>query len=138
MEGVWKGKGWTQTEKGKQEFMETETVSRKLNGNALLLEAFGTGLQDSNSIVNNALGVLSYNEAAKKYSLRVFMSDGSFNEADVTLPDPSTMEWRLKYDGGHLKYIIVVKGKTWIENGYHSSDGLNWTRFFEMELTKSN
>jgi hypothetical protein len=136
MEGVWKGIGWTKVGEKRQQFRETETVTRKLNGNALLLEAFGTAVEDSTNIINNALGVLSYSETTKKYTLRIHMSDGSLGEADATITQPSTLEWRLKYAGGYLKYIIEVKSKIWREKGYQSSDSANWTPIFNMELSK--
>lgn len=136
MEGVWKGIGWTMVGDKKQQFSETETVTKKLNGRAIQFEAFGTAVDDSNNIINNALGILSYNETGNKYILRVVNFDGSYAEADASITQPSTFEWRMKYAGVYLKYIIEVRNKKWIEKGYNSTDGTNWNLFFEMELSK--
>ena len=136
MEGVWKGTGWIKMGEKKQQFRETETVIRKLSGAAVQLEAYGTAVEDSNNIINDALGIASYNQSTNKYSLRIFQSDGSFTEADARIIQPSKFEWSIKYPGGYFKYIIEVIGKKWVEKGYKSADGTNWSQVFGMELTK--
>jgi hypothetical protein len=136
MEGVWRGNGWVMLGDKKQQFSETETVMKKLNGHAIQIEAFGTAVDDSNNIINNALGILSYNETSNKYILRVLNFDGSYSEADARIIQPSTFEWKMTYAGTHLKYIIKVKNKKWMETGYKSTDGTTWNRFFEMELSQ--
>lgn len=136
MEGTWKGVGWIQTGDKKQSFHETETVTSKLSGSAMQIEAYGTAFEDSSSIINNALGVISFNPANKNYRLRIFQSDGSFAEAEARLLSSSTFEFRLKYPGGFMKYIIIVNNDNWKESGYRSTDGKGWTQTFEMELTR--
>ena len=100
------------------------------------IEAFGTAVDDSNNIINNALGILSYNEPGKKYVLRVLNFDGSYAEASASITQSSTFEWRMTYQGVYLKYIIKVRNKKWMETGYKSTDGTTWNQFFEMELSK--
>ncbi len=136
MEGVWKGTGWVMLGDKKERFYETETVTKKLNGNALQIEAFGFAVDDSTNIINNALGILSYNESGNKFVLRVLNFDGSYAEADASIIQPFTFEWRMTYSGVYLKYIIEVRNKTWMETGYKSTDGTTWEAFFEMKLSK--
>ena len=136
MEGVWKGVGWTIIQGKKQQFRETETVTKKLNGSTILFESFGAALEDSNNIIIDAISILSYNEATKKYILRIIMPDGSLGEADASITQPSTFEWRLKYAGVYLKYLHEVKSKIWMVKGFHSSDGINWNQIAETELSK--
>jgi hypothetical protein len=136
MEGVWKGIGWMKLEEKKQAFKATETVTKKSDGSAILFESFGAAVEDSNNIITNAKSILSYNEAAKQYTLKVTMADGSVFEPDASLTQPSTFEWRLQYAGGYIKYIHEVKGKTWMVKGYNSSDGISWNQIVESELSK--
>jgi hypothetical protein len=136
MQGVWKGTGWIQTGGKKQPFRETETVTLKLSGSAMQIEAYGTALGDSSTIINDALGIVSYNQANKNYTLRIFQSDGSFVEADARILKPFTFEWKLKISAGYIKYVITVEAGNWKEYGYRSTDNKNWTQTFEMELTK--
>jgi hypothetical protein len=136
MEGVWKGTGWVMLRDKKQQFYETETVTKKLNGQAIQIEAFGIAVDDSTNIINNALGILSYNESSNKFMLRVVNFNGSYAEADARITQPFTFEWSMRYQGVYWKYIIEVKNKKWLEKGYSSTDGTNWNPFFEMELSK--
>ncbi|MBC7826796.1 MAG: hypothetical protein H7122_03545 [Chitinophagaceae bacterium] len=136
MDGSWKGIGWTETGGRKQSFRETETVMAKLSGTAIQIEAFGIALEDSTTVVNDALGIVSFNVNTKQYILRIFQSDGSFMEADAKIIEPNIFEWSLKYPGGYIKYTIRVVNKKWIEKGYRSNDATNWTQTFEMELMK--
>jgi hypothetical protein len=136
MEGVWKGIGWIKQEEKKQAFKATETVTKKLDGSAILFESLGAALEDSTRIITNAKSILSYNDVTKQYSLKVTTSDGSVFEPEASLIRPSTFEWRLQYAGGYLKYIHEVKGKTWMVKGFSSSDGTNWNQIVESELSK--
>ncbi len=136
MEGAWKGIGWINLEERKQAFRATETVTRKLDGSAILFESFGVALEDSSNIITNAKSILSYNDVSKQYSLKVTMSDGSVFEPEASLTQPSTFEWRLQYAGGYLKYIHEVKGNTWMVKGFNSADGINWNQIVESELSK--
>ena len=136
MEGMWKGIGWIKREEKKQAFRASETVTKKLDGSAIVFESFAVALEDSNNIITNAKSILSYNEGTKQYTLRVTMSDGSVFEPDASLTQPFTFEWRLQYTGGYLKYIHEVKDKIWMAKGFNSSDGINWNQIVESELSR--
>lgn len=139
MKGVWKGNGWTMDKKKKVHFNETETVSEKLNGTIMQLEAFGTAVEDSAEIINNALGLLLFNHKKRSFDLHVYQADGSLVVADVISTGPAEMEWRLDISPVlKIKYIIRVEGIHWYEAGYRCTDGINWDQHFEMRLLKVN
>lgn len=136
MEGVWKGTGWIKTNGIKQQFRETETVIRKLSGSVIQIEAFGTEFDDSNIVVNDALGIVSFDQTSKKYRLRIFQSDGSFVEANASVIRPAQFEFNLQIPGAYVKYVIEVVDKKWIEKAYRSVDKTTWEVFFEMILLR--
>jgi hypothetical protein len=137
MEGVWKGTGWVVSAGKKQFFKETETVTNKLNGTVIQLEAFGVDTNDSSKIINNALGILMHNNEKKKSELHIFQSDGSFVIASVKANSKNEMEWSLTVSSTlKIKYVIKVEGSTWYEAGYSCTDGIFWQQNFEMSLSK--
>jgi hypothetical protein len=45
--------------------------------------------------------------------------------------------WSMEHpQAGHIRYAIRVKGLRWSETGESSRDGVSWTPFFEMTLTR--
>jgi hypothetical protein len=93
MEGVWKGNGWALNEETKQFFEERETVTPKLSGTVLQMEAFGVTVNNKTNIVNDALGLLLYNSKTQEYELHIYQSDGSKMIANVKLININEMEW---------------------------------------------
>lgn len=137
MNGTWKGKGWALNGNTKEYFNETETISIKLSGTAIQMEAYGVAVTDSTKIINDALGILKYNSDKKQYELNIYQSDGSFVVANVKLLKPNELEWSLVISTSlAIKYIIKVTGDQWYEAGYRSTDGVSWKQTFEMELQK--
>lgn len=137
MKGVWKGKGWVLTGNTKAYFNETETVNIKLSGTAIQIEAYGFEVTDSSKIINDALGILKYNDSKKQYELNIYQADGSFAVADVQRLRNNELEWSLMISPSlRIKYIIKVTGNKWYEAGYRSTDGISWKQTFEMVLVK--
>jgi len=140
MEGIWKGDGWVLDGDTKQFFKETETVTSKLSGTAVQIEAFGVAIDDKTRVINDALGLLLYNGKNKKYELHIYQSDGSKTVANAKLNNKSEMEWSLDISAAlKIKYIITVKGEIWYEAGFKSTDGGgSWKQNFEMKLLNIN
>jgi hypothetical protein len=134
MEGIWKGEGWTlQGGNGKQlPFKETETVSIKLNGLSVVVEAFGISSKDSSVVVVNALAVMAYDVVRKKYLMRLTDMDGSTVDTYLKITDTQSLEWGIP---DVIKFTIAVKDDLWVETGYKKT-GTNWTKTFEMHLKK--
>ena len=65
MVGQWKGTGWTQQGKERETFTGTETVQRKIDGLALIVE--GKFVNKENVVIHETLAVLSYNSTSKDY-----------------------------------------------------------------------
>lgn len=139
MEGVWKGNGWVLSGDTKQFFKETETVTTKLSGTVVQIEAFGVALNEKTNIINNALGLLLYNNENEKYELHIYQSDGSKIIANVKMNNMNEIEWNLSVSSNLIiRYTIKVEGTKWFEAGFKSTDnGISWKQNFEMTLLKS-
>jgi hypothetical protein len=135
MVGIWKGNGWVMEGNTKHFFEETESVTNKLRDTIIQIEAFGVDKNDTTKIINDALGLLVLNE--KKPKLHIYQADGSFSIAEVKLIADNEIEWSLMIsDSLKIKYIIKVDGNIWIETGFKSINGIDWSHIFEMNLLK--
>ncbi|MGI9148783.1 MAG: hypothetical protein ACR2IK_19925 [Chloroflexota bacterium] len=140
LEGQWQGDGWIAVASGRQTFVETETVTWKLSGAALLIEGRGTHAQPAAAepiVVHDALAVLTYNASAERYDFRAYQADGGAVNADASVVD-GTLVWGFQPDPTaptSIRYTISVSDAgEWHEVGELSPDGQAWRQFFEMTL----
>lgn len=134
--GTWKGKAWFLTGPDqKHEVDQTETVQFKQQGVLLLIEGLGRDAK-TGSIVHDALAVVSFDDASQKYSFTSWAGAGRSGAFEAKVGS-NRLEWGMKNAGGSIRYTIVLNDKgEWFELGERSTDGVNWTKFFEMTLQK--
>ncbi len=139
--GEWKGEGWIEMGPGgRSTFKQTEAVQSKLNGTVIIVEGLGTGKlagSGQDGVVHNALAVISYDSAARKYLFRAFRADGNYIDANATVGDKNLI-WGFKSpQGAEIKYTIKLNDAgQWLEIGEFSMDGKQWRKFFEMTLQR--
>ena len=132
--GNWSGSGWIQQGKEKETFTGTETVQRKLDGVALLVE--GNFKNKEGVIIHETIGVLTHNLKTKNYSFNTFLANGSNGEHELK-STADGWQWGLQFPGGSMRYTTKLSSNTWFEVGEISMDeGKTWRKFFEMELKK--
>lgn len=131
--GQWKGAGWSQQGREKLEFTGTETVQKKLDGLALLVE--GKFVNDKDIVVHQTLAVLSFNRESKDYRFNTFLLNGASGEHKFKLI-PDGYEWGFKIPSGTIRYTIKIKDNVWSEIGEYSKDETGWVKIFEMNLKK--
>ena len=82
--GNWSGEGWMlRSATEKVEFHQTERAAYQLDGLLLTIEGVGHNQADGQPVLQ-ALGILSYDDAAGSYHFRAF-NDGRWLETDVQL-----------------------------------------------------
>ncbi|HMV46461.1 MAG TPA: hypothetical protein PLD20_15425 [Blastocatellia bacterium] len=141
--GDWHGEGWIEMGPGKRStFKQTETVQSKLNGTVLIVEGLGKGKignTGEEGVIHNALAVISYDAAAKKYQFRAFRADGNYIDAAATVGDKQLVwGFRDPQRGTEIKYTIkLTDAGQWREVGEFSMDGKQWRQFFEMTLQRA-
>lgn len=133
MIGVWKGSGWIQQSAKRETFTGTETVQRKIDGLALLVE--GKFMSSEGKVIHETLAVLSFNPKDSKYRFSTYLASGRTGEQDFKLI-PDGYEWGFQSPMGTIRYVIKTTNDVWLETGEFSKDGKTWVKFFEMKLEK--
>jgi hypothetical protein len=124
-------------------FVETETVTPKRGGLALLIEGRGTQPPPAEAmVVHEALALLTYDADAQRYAFRAYQSArGTTNavDADASLVD-GALVWGFRPDPGaslSIRYTISVSAAgEWLEVGEVAPDGQTWQPFFQMTLAR--
>ena len=138
MAGKWEGTGWIQRgANAKQAFQGSETVQKKLDGLALLVEGKFTDKDKPEMVVHQTLAVLSFDIREKGYKFKTYLLNGGGGTQNVKLIDGG-WEWgfEIPNGGGTVKYTIKMTPDTWYEIGEYSKDGKTWVKNFEMTLKK--
>lgn len=134
MVGQWKGTGWIQQGKERENFTGTENVQRKIDGLAILVE--GRFVDKKDVVVHETLGVLSYNQTSKDYDFNTFLHTGRKGQYTMKAVEGG-FQWGFSFPGGVVRYHIKLTADTWHETGEMSMDeGKTWRQFFEMTLKK--
>lgn len=140
--GHWKGESTIQMGPGEpHKSTVDERIEFKLNGMVLMMQGVGktadTATQKE-SIVHQALGILSYDQQSSEYKFRTWLGDGRATEAWFKNLTDNKYQWGFETPRGQVRYNISLdpEKKTWYENGEFSSDGSNWHKFLEMNLVK--
>ena len=133
MVGQWKGSGWIQQGAKRETFTGTETVQRKLDGLALLVE--GRFTNPEGKVIHETLAVLDFSEKDSKYRFRTYLAAGRSGEHELKLL-PDAYEWGFQSPMGTIRYNIKTANDVWFETGEFSKDGKTWVKFFEMKLDK--
>lgn len=143
LHGEWQGKGWTQLGPNqKSEFAVTEKAYTKIGGHVLVLEGLGKGKSADGTreiIGHDAFGIVSYDEAGKKYVMRAYRRGGGMIDADLQVGDKS-FEWGFKDPQRNVQVRFAMKINEmgqWYETGEVSRDGTTWHKFMEMTLTRA-
>lgn len=130
IEGKWAGEGWMMGQDGqKNPFSQTEDISFKLDGTALLIEGKG---MDGDQTIHNALAIVTYNKKDKNYSFQSYLANGMAGKFKAELIEDK-FYW---YPMENMRYIIFLNEEgQWKEIG-EMKQGENWFQFFEMTLDK--
>lgn len=134
MAGTWRGEGWIDFGGGKMTFTGSETIQRKLDGVALLVE--GAFVDSAGKPSHTTLAVMSYDPAAKKYKFSTWLATGTSGVHELLLND-NGWQWEIATPYGTMRYVMTLtEAGEWLETGARSTDGKEWKQFFEMRLKK--
>jgi hypothetical protein len=134
MDGAWRGTAWTVTPDGKRlSLTQTERVGPLLGGTVKLVE--GRGYESDGRTGFNALGVISYNPANRKYSIQSYASGqaGAFPlEASG-----NGFVWQIPAGPNAIvRFTATFQGGNWHEIGEHVAEGAPPVKVFEMRLKR--
>lgn len=133
MLGTWNGEGWMQMGPQKHVFVSNETVTREVDGLALVVKGLHTS---EGRVVHNALGVLSANDDGT-YAFHTWLANGRSGIYKGEWKDGAFV-WGMDTPMGKMRYTIRLDAQgRWHETGEMSRDGQAATQFFEMTLAKA-
>ena len=135
--GQWKGSGWIQMGPTRETFTGGETVQRKLDGLAMLVE--GNFVNTEGKPIHQTLAVLTYNDRSASYDFATFLANGITGVQTLKVVGDH-YEWGFDIPGGYgsARYNITITDTTWSEYGEFSRDGgKTWIKNFEMKLDRS-
>ncbi len=140
MIGEWEGNSWILTPQGtREEAAVHEKLQWKLDRTLILIE--GEGRNKEGLTVHNALGLLTFDVRGKQYSMRSYLSDGRMTDAVFEILGEDNFRWSYSFMQGErsmwIRYTLKFADKShWNEVGEYSGNGTDWTKFFEMNLTR--
>ncbi|CAN5565902.1 hypothetical protein BH10ACI3_BH10ACI3_13840 [soil metagenome] len=134
MAGKWKGSGWIQQGPQRETFTGSETVQKKLDGLAMLVE--GNFANPAGKVIHQTLAVLTCNEKMNGYDFATYLASGISGKYDYKA-EGDHFEWGFQIPNyGTVRYSIKIDDTTWHEIGEYSRDGKSWTQNFEMTLKR--
>jgi hypothetical protein len=133
MDGVWRGTAWTILPDGsKHEVTQTERIGPFLGGTLRVIE--GRGYEKGGVVSFNAFGVISFDPAAKKYSMRSYAM-GRAGDFDFT-PTADGYSWTIPAGPMTIRYEATIRNGVLHEVGDRVMPGKDPVRFFEMTLER--
>lgn len=142
MAGEWSGEASVRMgPQPAESVLQHERVQTKLGGKVLFVEGLGKRkLADGTAgeVVHEAVGVMSWDEKAKKYNFDAWTAKDGYVKAWMEVSAEGNVRWGFDPpNGGTVRYTIsrTEKGQ-WHEVGEYVRDGRTM-KFFEMTLQKS-
>lgn len=135
LEGQWNGSGWIQMKDKRETFRGVETVLKKVDSLALLVE--GKFVDPKGKTIHETLAVLSYDDKLKNYRFATYLANGISSVQEFKIVGDH-FEWGFEIpNSGTVRYTIRIDGDKWHEIGEFSRDGKAWVQTFEMNLERA-
>jgi len=135
LEGNWTGKGWIQMGQEKHQFVQEETVTRKVNSTVLVIDGKGVN-PETDQVIHLAFAVISFDAANDKYLMRAFRADGNYRDAEARVDPDGNFVWGFSIEQvGEVRYTTSLEEDKWVETGEMNRGG-TWFPFFGMTLTR--
>lgn len=132
--GEWRGSGWMLMRDGTREtFSSAETVSRRLSGDALLVE--GQHRSADGRLVHDAMAMLTWDRRAGAYRMRTALAGGTGGDFPLEVT-PGGFVWHMETPGGRIEFAAQFDGNVWTERGRRIDAEGRSTDFFEMSLQR--
>jgi hypothetical protein len=138
--GEWKGEGWYQMGPKREYALQTEKITPKAGGNALMIEGLGHRKNEDGSagaVVHDAFAMLRWDGVARQYRFSTALAGRGTAEPEFEVTGTNKAVWKMRVPQGTMRYTISLTEKgEWFEVGEFSGDGQQWSKFFEMTLQK--
>ncbi|MBL8060140.1 MAG: DUF1579 family protein [Chthonomonas sp.] len=133
MQGTWRGDAWAILPDGsKKEMTQTERSGPMLDGTVRVVE--GRGYTKEGKVEFNALAVISYSPATKKFMMKSF-ANGQTGEFEVR-PTDTGFTWEIPAGPMIIRYTATITKDSWHEIGERIMPGKDPIRIVELNLKK--
>lgn len=133
MQGSWRGEAWAILPDGsKKEMTQTERSGPMLDGTVRVVE--GRGYTKEGKVEFNALAVISYSPATKKFMMKSF-ANGQAGEFEIK-PTAAGFAWEIPAGPMIIRYTATITKDTWHEVGERIVPGKEPQRIVELNLRK--
>lgn len=133
--GEWRGSGWILGPNGaRTSFTSHESVTRRISGNALLVE--GRHQNEAGALVHDAIAILTWDQRGGGYRMRTQLASGMGGDFPLEVR-PGGFTWRIDTPGGRIEYVAEFSGDRWTERGRQIAPDGRTTDFFEMTLQRA-
>jgi hypothetical protein len=133
LDGVWRGPAWTLLPNGeKRTVTQTERIGPFLDGSVKVIE--GRAYRDDGQVGFNAFGIVSYNPAAKAFTLRSYAQGHSGDFA--FRPTADGYEWEIPMGPARIRYVATIRDGTLREIGHRIVADKEPVQIFEMNLKR--
>lgn len=142
--GNWRGDGWVDmgpSAGGRKTFQLKETVQPHLDGTVLVVEGLGTSRASPTAPevpTHQALGVLSWDEAAGRVRFSAYRLGGGVVDTEMKLLGDGVFQWGFDMPHGRVRFTLEVRDGVWVEKGELSRDGgKTFGQFLEMTVRRA-
>jgi hypothetical protein len=134
--GKWEGEGWMTPGPGAKEvYKGSETVQKKLQGKAVLIE--GKFTDSAGKVVHETLAVVTFDEKEKKYRFRTYLFNRPEGEYELHLANNGFWWEVASPNGPTVRFDMVVTAEgAWRETGTVNIPGRDPMQILEMVLKK--
>lgn len=133
MDGVWRGPAWSITPAGRHEVVQTERIGPFLGGTVRVIE--GRGYNADGSTGFNALGVISFDPAARAYTISSW-AQGQSGVFPIR-PTEDGYAWEVPAGAGAIiRYTATIRDGTLREVGERIAGEAPPVQIFEMNLRR--
>ena len=133
MDGVWRGPAWTLTPTGRHEITQTERIGPFLGGTVRVIE--GRGYEANGNVSFNALGIISYDNQRRRYSMSSW-AQGRSGVFEIR-PTADGYEWETPAGpGAVIRYSATIRDGTLREVGHRIVGTAAPVQIFEMNLRR--
>jgi hypothetical protein len=133
--GTWEGEGWMMLPEGREVFKGTETVQKKLQGKALLVEGRFADPKDG-TVVHETLAIVTFDEAKRKYVFQTYLFNRPGGVFDLVVK-PNGFSWVIDVPNvPRTDYEMNLVNGEWVEKGVVTLPNGQKHEFLEMRLKK--
>ncbi len=133
MDGIWRGPAWTITPQGRHEITQTERIGTFLGGTVRVIE--GRGYEAGGNVSFNALGIISYDNQRRRYTLSSW-AQGRSGAFEIR-PTADGYEWEVPAGpGAIIRYTATIRDGTLREVGHRIAGEAAPVQIFEMNLRR--